>query len=318
MDENKLKVLKYDIDAIIRNGSTGDSKNDMIVLADYYQYLSDKIMPYNFSIDAPEEFLLCFESLYLWLHEKLTLLSPSIKTQIEDIFTNKNLCEIFAILSSISPKDIYRFNRSKSFGVFGSIFAPKLDIKFNDQQAELVSSRNILDTKVALTRLAQVVRFSASKISDVSFGSSSFEEFKSSYDPDLINKAKMSALVGILKSQISDLPQDQNTSLLLEKLDEIESEVKKSKPHWGLIFSTLFVIFGFTADLKTLNPDVYTKPLQTIENILFSAHDEGKVEKNKASIKLLSDSPSQPFSQKQNDEVVVNSRKEDELEEAET
>ncbi|MFT6908738.1 MAG: hypothetical protein ACJAS1_005442 [Oleiphilaceae bacterium] len=318
MDDNKLTMLKHYIDIIIRDGGSGDPKHDMMMLADYYQLLSDKVIPSEFYIDVKEEFLLCFESLYLWLHEKLTLLSPSIKTQIEDIFTSKNLCEIFAILSSISPRDIRRFNRNKSFGVFGSILSSKVGVNINDHQAELISSRNILDTKVALTRLAQVVRFSASKVNDISFGSSNFDEFKSSYDPDLINKAKMSALVGILKSQITDLPQDKNTELLLEKLEEIESEVKKNKPHWGLIFSTIFVIFGFTADLKTLSPDVYTKPLQTIENILFTAHEEGKVEQNKSSLKLLGEKPSEPFSPSNDEKVVVNTNREDELVDAET
>jgi hypothetical protein len=317
MDDKKLEHLKLYIDIIIRNGGSDDPKHDMTILADYYQYLSDKIIPAEFTVDVKEDFLLCFESLYLWLHEKLSLLSPSIKNQIEEIFTSKNLCEIFAILSSVTPQDIRRYNKSMSLGFFGSLYAPKFDLKINEQQAELVSSRNILDTKIALTRLAQVVRFSASKIQDTSFGSSNFDEFKSSYDPDLINKAKMSALIGILKSQVTDLPQDKNTELLLEKLEEIETEVKKNKPHWGLIFSTLFVIFGFTADLKTLNPDVYEKPLKTIENILFTAHEEGKVEKNNSSLKLIGEEPSQPF-QPKNQEMVNAIRKEDELVETET
>lgn len=313
MDDDQLDVLKYYIERIISDGGTKDPKQDMIKLADYYQYLSDKVIPSEYAIDVKQNFLLCFESLYLWLHEKLTLLSPSIKSQIEEIFTSKNLCEIFAILSSISPLDIKRFNRNKSFGKFGSLLFPKFDLSINEQQAELISARNILDTKVALTRLAQVVRFSASKVNDISLGSANFEEFKSSYDPDLINKVKVSALVGILKSQLSDLPQDKNTELLLEKLDEIETEVKKSKPHWGVIFSTLFVIFGFTADLKTLSPDVYTKPLQTIENILFTVHEEGKVEQNKASLKLLKGQPSKPFTPSNDKQVIVNTRREDEL-----
>jgi|GEM_PF-2556960 len=312
MDDKKLDRLKFYIDVIIRDGGTDDPKQDMINLADYYQYLSERIIPEEYAVDVNENFLLSFESLYLWLQEKLTLLPPNIKNQIEEIFTEKNLCEIFAILSSVSAKDIRRFNRIKSYGVLASVFTSRLDIKINTQQAELVSSRNILDTKVALTRLAQVVRFSASKVSDVSLGSANFEEFKSSYNPDLINKAKVSALVSILKSQITDLPQDKNTELLIEKLDEIETEVKKPKPHWGLIFSTLFVVFGFTADLKTLNPDVYEKPLQTIENILLTVHEEGKVETNKAARKLISESPSKPFSSTKVKDAVLTSRKEDE------
>ena len=140
--------------------------------------------------------------------------------------------------------------------------------------------------------------------------------FKSSYNPDLINKAKVSALVGVLISQISDLPQDANTELLLNKLESIESEVKKSKPHWGLIFSTLFVIFGFTADLKTLNPDVYERPLQTIETILFTVHEEGKVETNRKVAGLLNapDKKDRDSSEK----VMPRSKEEDELIDTET
>ncbi|NMR28038.1 hypothetical protein HH219_21370 [Pseudoalteromonas sp. NEC-BIFX-2020_015] len=48
------------------------------------------------------------------------------------------------------------------------------------------------------------------------------------------------------------------------------------------MFSTLFVIFGFTADLKTLDPTIYSKPHKTIEAILFNLHEEGQVENNTA------------------------------------
>jgi hypothetical protein len=316
MEEEDLKILKYYINSIIRDGGTKDPKSDMLKLADYYQYLSSCIQPDEYFIDADKELILNFEALYLWLHERTSILSSSIKEQIENIFKDKNLCEIFAILTSISPKDIRRINRNRSLGAFGNIFAAKLSVDLNDKQAELVTSRNILDTKVALVRLAQVVRFSASKINDYSMGSSNFEDFKSSYNPDLINKVKVSALVGVLKSQISDLPQDENTELLLEKLESIEIEIKKSKPHWGLIFSTLFVIFGFTADLKTLSPDIYEKPLQTIETILFTVHEEGKVETSRKTASLLS----APDEKKPNlsEKVLLRSREKGEFVDAET
>jgi hypothetical protein len=42
----------------------------------------------------------------------------------------------------------------------------------------------------------------------------------------------------------------------------------------------LFLVFGFIADLKTLNPVIYTKPLQTVEVILLNLHEEGQVEKS--------------------------------------
>jgi hypothetical protein len=167
-----------------------------------------------------------------------------------------------------------------------------------------------LDTKIALKRLSQVVKFSASKVDDSWAGSSSFDEFKSSYDPDLINKAKMSALISLLKSQISQLPQDANTELLLAKIDSIDNEIRKPNPHWGIIFSTLFVLFGFTADLKTLDPDVYEKPFETIETILQTAHKEGMVETQRKTSGLLQ-SP-QRKAPEANQNVISNSR-EDEL-----
>lgn len=303
MDENNLKMC---IDKIVQDGGSDNPKKDMNSLADYYQYLSSCILPEEYRVDANKEFILSFESLFLWLHEKSSSLSPDIKNQINEIFRSKNLCEIFAVLASISPTDIRRINLSrKRKSIFSAFFVSSTrNIKAYEGQAEILSSKSLFDTKVSLVRLAQVVRFSASKINDFSMGSPDFEEFKSSYDPNLINKAKVSALIGVLKSQLSELQQDGNTKLLLEKLDEIETEIKKNKPHWGLIFSTFFVIFGFTADLKTLNPAVYEKPFQTIEKILLTVHEEGQIETNKGIVKLIkAPSKEDPLSSHQNKTV---------------
>ena len=117
VEEEKFNVLKYHIDRIIQDGGSDDPKQDMLYVAEYYQYLSDNLNPEEYLIDASKELILSFESLYLWLSEKLSHLSNSIGNQIEEIFKTKNLCEIFAILASLSPSDIRRINRNRSLGV---------------------------------------------------------------------------------------------------------------------------------------------------------------------------------------------------------
>lgn len=286
MNEKEIEISNYYIDRIVLDGGTDNPKEDMLNLAKYYQQLSESINPDNFKITASKNSLLNFETLYLWLHEKITLSLPKIKDQIENIFYENNLCEIFAILSTVTQDEILRSNRKQNMGLLGALIYSDASPSLTKDKSNLVSSRNLLNVKIALTRIAQIVRFSASKIDKSDAGPNNFNEFKSSYNPDLINKLNISALVGLFKSQLSELPKDENTTLLIDKLDSIEKEFKKKNPHWAYIFSTLFVILGFTADLKTINPEIYETPLQTIESLIHVVLEEGKVETRMSSYKL--------------------------------
>ncbi|WP_289032224.1 hypothetical protein [uncultured Paraglaciecola sp.] len=282
MTEEELEKLRDGISRTLEGRDYPSVKDKMLTVSSYYRYMSTSIASDEILIDCDRELLSNFEAVYLWLIEQLVYLPAHLKNQVENIFQEAKLCELFAILSSLSDKEIWTINRrrrlSSSMGIFASFF--KIRNYSELEESQLVSTTHLVNAKIALTRLSQVTRFSASKFDDDFYAVDGFEEFSSRYNPEIINKARIVALVNLLKSQFHEIEENDDTKLILEKLEAVEKEINKRKPHWGLIFSTVFVIFGFTADLKTLNPDAYKKPLETIEAILYNLHEDGQVEKN--------------------------------------
>lgn len=282
MTEDDLEKLREGIAKTLEGREYPSVKDKMLTVSNYYRYMSTSIASDEILIDCDRELLSNFEAVYLWLIEQLVYLPAHLKEQVENMFQEAKLCELFAILSSLSDKEIWAINRRRrlnsSMGIFASIF--KLRSFSELEESQLVSTTHLVNAKVALARLSQVTKFSASKFDDDFYAVDGFEEFSSRYNPEIINRARIVALVNLLKSQFQEIEASDDTKLILGKLEEIEKEINKRKPHWGLIFSTVFVIFGFTADLKTLNPAIYTKPLETIEAILYNLHEDGQVEKN--------------------------------------
>lgn len=282
MTEEELEKLREGISRTLEGRDYPSVKDKMLTVSAYYRYMSTSITSEEILIDCDRDLLSNFEAVYLWLIEQVVYLPVHLKNQVEGIFNEAKLCELFAILSSLSDKEIWTINRRRrfngSFSLLSSLFKFKNYSEL--EKSQLVSTTHLVNAKVALTRLSQVTKFSASKFDDDFYAVDGFEEFSSRYNPEIINKARVVALVNLLKSQFQDIEESKDTKLILEKLEQVEKEINKRRPHWGLIFSTIFVLFGFTADLKTLNPGVYAKPLETIEAILFNLHEDGQVEKS--------------------------------------
>ncbi|WP_444891820.1 hypothetical protein ACJJIE_11880 [Microbulbifer sp. TRSA001] len=282
MSEEELNKLKEKIGYMLDGKDYHSNKEYMLSVSQYYRYMSESIASDDILIDCDKDLLVNFEAIYLWLQEQLAYVPSHLKDQVEEIFKTAKLCELFAILSSLSDKEIWSINRRRrlnsSVGIFTSLFSRRSHSDLEESQ--LVSGSHLVEAKVALTRLCQVTKFASSKVENDFYSDDGFESYSNRYNPEMINKIKVVALVNLLKSQLSEVDQNDDVRLLLEKLDEVEKELGKRRPHWGLIFSTLFVIFGFTADLKTLDPTIYSKAHKTIEAILFNLHEEGQVEKN--------------------------------------
>lgn len=282
MTDKELEKLKADINRILDGTDYPSSKDKMLSVSKYYLYMSESIASEKILINCDKDLLISFEAIYLWLQEKLSYLPSHLNEQVKTIFSDAKLCDLFAILSSLGNDEIKYINRRRrinsSFGIMTSLFSSLSHSEVEELQ--LVSQSSLLNAKIALTRLHQVTKFSASKIEREFYSNDGLDAFSSRYNPEIINKSRIVALVNLLKSQYEEVEQNDDTKLILEKLEKVEEEINKRKPHWGLIFSTIFVIFGFTADLKTLSPEIYTKPLKTIESILIYLHEEGQVENN--------------------------------------
>jgi hypothetical protein len=282
ISKDEIEKLKKNIEYLLGGKDYPSDKDKMVSVSKYFRYLSECISSDEILINCDKELLMSFEAIYLWLQEQLAYLPSHLKDQIENINKTSKLCELFAILSSLSDKEIWSISRRRrlnaSFGIFANIISIRSYSEL--EKSQLVSGTHLVEAKVALTRLCQVTLFASTKVDNDFFIDDDIEDFSKRYNPNIINKSKIIALVNLLKSQLNEVEENDDVKLILEKLDVVEKEINKRKPRWGVIFSVLFLVFGFTADLKTLNPAIYTKPLQTVEAILLNLHEEGQVEKS--------------------------------------
>ena len=291
MEESDLKYLKNRINNIFSKYVDEDLSDHLRHISDYYSYLGDCIEYKKFSVTADFELIESFEAVYLWLKEKLLLYPDSIRNQVVEIFKEKKLCEIFAIIANLEPEHLkeIRLNRIfKRLPKFYSIFGIKAAMPQSD--IEFVNIKDFFEVKMSLKRISQILKY-ARTIDVVDFDES-YNDFKEHYDPNIINKHKIFTLINYFRVQIEDIPDEQYRKALSDKIDSLEAEIRRSKVRWAVVFTGFFILFGFLADLKTLNPDIYTKPLRTIENIINVLHNDGKVQETQPKL-LLEETPLQ-------------------------
>ena len=286
MIEKELEQLKKDILYTVENREYPSNKDKMLVISKYYKYISSSILINPVIIKSDRDLLSEFEAVYFWLEEQFTYLPESLSMQIKKIHDENQLSTLFAVLFSLDIDDLDKFYKQKERenyqGILKSVFNLKITIS-TPEAYENISNKRLINAKIALNRLSQMVKFAASKVDNDYYNPELFQDFSDNYNPEIINKNKILSLVSLFKSQLEGLNKDKNVDLLLEKLNSVEKEINKRKPHWGIIFSTLFVIFGFTADLKTISPEIYEKPFKTIEAIIVNLHEDGQVKKSHTS-----------------------------------
>lgn len=296
--------------------SENDLSSDLKVIADYYALLAKKLSPRNLAIEVNSDLLFQFESIYLLLQDKLKAYPIAILSQVIDIVRENHICEIMAVASSMEQEE---FKRVKFSIAFRSIieFIPFIGSKYkvaleNGEYLD-IDQGHLFKLKVGLNRLSNILLY-ASSLRMIDYDET-FYKFKENYDPELIDKNKLFAFVNILQVQIKKTPESKEQKLVLEKLNDIENELRKSKVRWGVVITGFFVLFGFMADLKTLEPNIYSEPYKIIQNVLSTIHEDGIVQKQK--IVLLVHNEKQ---QNNNDikvkqpHVAIPPKREDELE----
>ena len=246
-------------------------------IANFFSFLSERIVPNRLVVEVPHDLLERFEPVYLLLLDKLNLYPPTIRAQVEEIARQSNVCDLMAIAGVFQSRGR---NRMRLPGFWRSLLhSISIDVgvkvTLNDNTTLRVTSDTLFRLQVALRRLAVIVRY-ATSIEFVDYDET-FHKFKRNYDPDLMDRSKLLALVNILRMEINAHPTSDEKSLLLTKLEHIEQELKRQKVRWGVVITSFFIIFGFLADLKTLNPRVYEKPCQIVQQILSVLHTDGLV-----------------------------------------
>lgn len=265
------------VDFLFSKYVTRDLAEELTDIADFFSFLSGRVLPRRLVVDVPPDLLERFEPVYLLLLDKLTLYPASIRAQVEEIVRQTNVCDLIAVAGVFQQGGRRRL---RPFGFWrGLLSTVSLDVgvkvTLNDSTTMRVTSDTLFRLQVALRRLAGIVRY-ASSIEFVDYDET-FHTFKRNYDPDLVDRSKLLALINILRMEINSHPSSEEKDLLLGKLEHIEEELKRKKVRWGVVITAFFILFGFLADLKTMKPNVYEKPCAIVEQILSALHSDGLV-----------------------------------------
>ena len=275
-----LYFLKRRIERLFEHDYDEDLNSNLRYISKYFDYFADK-MASNELLELDQELVKSFESVYLWLRDKLISYPESIKNQIEDIANKNSLLELFGILSFLSEEELFRTRKRMRFQELPFFFSYFLKLfyrlpKVENANDKLLTSENILNSKISLNRLSQVVKYASS------FNPPNYEEaydsFKEHFNPNIIDRNKVIALINIIKVQTNQLPENEDQKRILDKLEKIESEVNKKKTRWGFVITGLFMLLGFLADLKTLEPNIYDTIYHTTNKVINVILEDGQVQ----------------------------------------
>jgi hypothetical protein len=275
--DDPQQTQRLHVDFLFSKYVTRDLAEELTDIANFFSFLSERILPNRLTVDVDPDLLERFEPVYLLLLDKLSLYPPSIRSQAEDIVGQANVCNLMAIAGVFRRAGSRRIRVGGIWRSFLQYISIDVGVKVTlDNSTTLhVNSDTLFRLKVALTRLAGIVRY-ASSLQFVDYDET-FHKFKRNYDPDLVDRSKLLALLNILRMDINAHPTSEEKDMLLSKLEHIEQELKRQKVRWGVVITSFFILFGFLADLKTLKPNIYDKPHAVVQQILSVLHGDGLV-----------------------------------------
>lgn len=143
-EKKELEYLGIHLRSLFFNENERDLSRDFRYISDYYKYLSTCIDCQDLSINADLNLLGEFEAVHLWLKEKLLIFPESINNEVDKIFLDHNLCDIFSIISNLSKEHIYQIKRSRRINKLPklySIFGVKIMIP--PSESEIINDENI-------------------------------------------------------------------------------------------------------------------------------------------------------------------------------
>lgn len=310
MDEEKFKGILSRIEFVLMNKEEVDLPYELKSIGDYYEFLALNLSRRNKLQNIPYELVSLFESVNLTMLDYLEYYPGNIKNQVTEIVEKNQLCEFFAEVSIVAAQsDGYQsliYQPRSPFEIFARAFTFR---PFEDDTQ--LSNNRILKVKTALTRLAQIIKYSSAK--ETHYIRSDFNEFQEHFNFELIDKEKVVALISLLKSELKTKDaKDLRIQKLIDKVDSVEREVrKKSRINWSCVVTTIFVVYGFLADFKTLSPNQYDRAHKIAEQIMQVLHYEPQVDKSN-NINPFGDSENNEYPMKQVGTLPSELRREDE------
>jgi hypothetical protein len=88
------------------------------------------------------------------------------------------------------------------------------------------------------------------------------------YNPGLIDRHRLLALLNLLRSELNGLPPTSPARRLLPKIDAIEIDLRRNRVKWGRVIAGAFVVFSFLADLHELAPDAYGQAFRVAQALI--------------------------------------------------
>lgn len=272
--------LRTRLNLLFSQYSEADIQFEISVCADFFAYLGSEVVSREGLFHIPHDILSSFESVYLLLCDRLVLYPDSILKQVQDIANKRDLCGQFAQIAALWHPDNHILYRSSSvihelFRALRMFSIPFIrDDALPGDPRDCLRRENLFAIRTDILRITQILRYAAS----LRLPGTDGRDFREHYDPDLVDKFKILALVNLLRSDIDTIEDGQKKQLLQERLAELEVELRKPRSiRWGFVLTTLFILLGCLADLKTLKPDIYDRPHALTHKIIETIYAEGQV-----------------------------------------
>lgn len=285
------ELIKLKVDSLFNKYYERESSDELEIISQYFIYLAEQIDARCLRVNGRRDMITSFESVFLLLQERLFLYPETIRKQVDAIATDTGLGGTLATVANLPEEELRIARMIQRYGIFGrmSVSLFGLSMKLPKDGFGL-SREKLFSVKVALSRLAQIIKF-ASTIEVVDHDAG-FYDLKDHYNPDLIQKAKIVAMVNLVRIQVDTLPDKEISNRIIDRIDRIEKEIRKPKPRWGMILASALALLGFLADLKTIYPDVYTDSYQMVSQIVSVLYLDGSVLATKTKTLLLTEAGS--------------------------
>jgi hypothetical protein len=268
---NEFDVIEKKLSDLFKASSNTEISKGMAIISEYFEILSENIHCSNFKdlgFTIPLALIKKIESVNLWLVEKTNAYPNSVKNQVVNIFKENKIVDVFTKLSNHTEEYLKPENFQKLKHPFEKF------ITLADKKVDFISSYDIYNVKIALKRLSSITNYASCL--DIYDDFEEFEDLKHLYNPTLIDRQKIIALINILRVVIDPLP-PKDSEQIIRKLDKLEIEIKKNKPSWKKLITGFFIIVGVLANFKTIAPETYDTALHIV-SLIFT---EGQVSKEK-------------------------------------
>lgn len=281
-------VTVAELDSLFRRQESDDTGESLVLIAEYLEYLATQLHEgAGWEVDGNVALISRFEAVYLWLSDRLLLYPDSVRDQVRNLVSEKRLCEQFAVLATLAddaaaprPRGDRSFLSSVASAIVDAAASASLRKSVSQiEESPLPNATSLFNTRIALRRLAQILRYAASL--DAPGYDEPLADVRNNYDPNLVDKSKLGVLINLLRLQITEVSDSAQRQRLLHAVDRLEAETRRSKVRWTTVIAGCFVLLGVLADLKSLYPTIYDKPLRTVQSIIAILHEDGQVQRQR-------------------------------------